>query len=275
MTRQCIVFTDLDGTLLDKETYSHTAALPALQRLEALQIPLVLNSSKTVPEILSLRKQLGNQHPFVVENGAAVIIPSHYFEDTANFEALAPFDDDETYCIERFAQPHSAIIDTLLEARRHDFQFTGFFDLSVEKLAEITGLPESGARNAKQRIGSEPILYNGDLEAFEAFLAQHHLRAVQGGRFLHVMGQFDKATGVNFLLEAYRKHYAPAQIYSIALGDSHNDEQMLNSVDTPIVIKSPHSAQVHIEHPDRVRYSLATGASGWNEQLLALLNEPQ
>ncbi len=275
MKQQRIIFTDLDGTLLDKETYSHTAALPALQRIEALQIPLVLNSSKTVPEILSLRKQLGNQHPFVVENGAAVIIPSHYFEDTANLEPLQPFDQDDTYCIERFAEPHATIVEILLEARRHDFQFTGFFDMSVEKLAEITGLPESGARNAKQRIGSEPILFNGDISAFEAFLAEHQLRAVQGGRFLHVMGQFDKATGVNFLLQAYKKHYAPASIQSIALGDSHNDEEMLNCVDTPIVIKSPHSAQVHIEHPDRVRYSQATGASGWNEQLLALLNEPQ
>ena len=30
-----IVFTDLDGTLLDHETYSHAAALPALKPSEA------------------------------------------------------------------------------------------------------------------------------------------------------------------------------------------------------------------------------------------------
>ena len=273
MNRQRIIFTDLDGTLLDKETYSYAAALPALHRIDALAIPLVLNSSKTVPEVISLRKQLGNPHPFVVENGAAVIVPSHYFEDTHTLEPLAHFDDDDTYCIKRFAPPHSTIIETLLEARKHDFQFTGFFDLSVEKLAEITGLPESGALNAKQRIGSEPIMYNGDLTAFESFLAEHQLRAVQGGRFLHVMGQFDKATGVAFLLDAYAKHYAPSQLTSIALGDSHNDEAMLNRVDIPIIIKSPHSTQVHIKHPDRARYSQAAGASGWNEQILALLNE--
>ncbi len=275
MTQQRIIFTDLDGTLLDKETYSHTAAIPALHRIDALSIPLVLNSSKTVPEILSLRKQLGNQHPFVVENGAAVIIPSHYFEDTNTLEPLPTLEDDAAYCVQRFAAPHSSIINALLEARRHDFQFTGFFDLSVEKLAEITGLPKSGAHNAKQRLGSEPILFNGDIAAFTRFLAERQLRAVQGGRFLHVMGQFDKATGVNFLLDAYKKHYAPAQISSIALGDSHNDEQMLNCVDIPIVINSPHSAQIQIDNPKRVRYSQATGASGWNEQLLALLNEPQ
>jgi len=275
MKQQRIIFTDLDGTLLDKETYSHTAALPALHEIDTLQIPLILNSSKTVPEILSLRKQLGNQHPFVVENGAAVIIPSHYFAETSTLEALQPYDHEDTYCIRRFAQPHSSIIEILLEARRHDFQFSGFFDWSVEKLAEITGLPQSGARNAKERIGSEPILFNGDLPAFERFLAEHDLRAVQGGRFLHVMGRFDKATGVNFLLEAYAKHYAPTALTSIALGDSHNDEAMLNCVDTPIVIKSPHSTQIHIQHPDQARYSQATGASGWNEQLLALLNETQ
>lgn len=46
-----IIFSDLDGTLLDHDDYRWQAAGPALDRLKAAQIPLVLNSSKTMPEI--------------------------------------------------------------------------------------------------------------------------------------------------------------------------------------------------------------------------------
>ena len=72
-----ILFSDLDGTLLDHDDYRWHAAGPALERLKAANIPLVLNSSKTMPEIRALREELGNNDPFIVENGAAVVIPPH------------------------------------------------------------------------------------------------------------------------------------------------------------------------------------------------------
>ncbi|MFQ5696467.1 MAG: mannosyl-3-phosphoglycerate phosphatase, partial [Terriglobia bacterium] len=47
-----IVFTDLDATLLDHQTYSWAAAEPALRRLRLLGIPLVFCTSKTRAEVL-------------------------------------------------------------------------------------------------------------------------------------------------------------------------------------------------------------------------------
>ena len=70
-----LVFSDLDGSLLDHYTYSFLEALPTVNLLEQLNIPLVLASSKTRAEIIELRSALGNRHPFIVENGAAVFIP--------------------------------------------------------------------------------------------------------------------------------------------------------------------------------------------------------
>ena len=72
----CLVVSDLDGTLLDHDTYSCEAAEPALDLLESLSIPLVLASSKTAPEVRRLRRQLGNVHPFIVENGGAIWMPA-------------------------------------------------------------------------------------------------------------------------------------------------------------------------------------------------------
>ncbi len=74
-----LLFSDLDGTLLDHDSYDWSPAKPALERLAAADIPVVLNSSKTAGEIQAVREQLGNTAPFIVENGAAVIVPANCF----------------------------------------------------------------------------------------------------------------------------------------------------------------------------------------------------
>ncbi|MCE8458362.1 HAD-IIB family hydrolase, partial [Rhodovulum sulfidophilum] len=59
-----LIFTDLDGTLLDHETYSHAEAAPALTALRAAGVPVILASSKTAAEIAPLRAELGlSAHP--------------------------------------------------------------------------------------------------------------------------------------------------------------------------------------------------------------------
>jgi hypothetical protein len=74
-----LMFSDMDGSLLDHHSYSFAAALPMITALEQLDIPLILASSKTRAEILDLRTALGNRHPFIVENGAAIVIPKQAF----------------------------------------------------------------------------------------------------------------------------------------------------------------------------------------------------
>ena len=69
--RNLIVFSDLDGTLLDHGNYSHSAAAPALARLRHLEVPLILASSKTAAEIVPLRDELGfSDCEAIVENGS-------------------------------------------------------------------------------------------------------------------------------------------------------------------------------------------------------------
>ena len=74
-----VIFTDLDGTLLDPETYSFQKALPALKLIKKSEIPLVFSTSKTRAETEFYRKKLENKHPFIVENGGAIFIPRNYF----------------------------------------------------------------------------------------------------------------------------------------------------------------------------------------------------
>lgn len=43
-----VISTDMDGTLLDHDSYDFASALPFLQQLSAVGIPDILNTSKTV-----------------------------------------------------------------------------------------------------------------------------------------------------------------------------------------------------------------------------------
>jgi predicted mannosyl-3-phosphoglycerate phosphatase (HAD superfamily) len=67
-----VIFTDLDGSLLDHYSYSFAPAANYLERLESQQTPVIAITSKTRAEVLAIREQMANPHPFVIENGAAI-----------------------------------------------------------------------------------------------------------------------------------------------------------------------------------------------------------
>ena len=83
-----LVFTDLDGTLLDHDDYGFAAAQPALSQLRALHIPLIPVTSKTLAEMRLLGRQLGIQHPLIVENGSVICLPEGYFPAQENSECV-------------------------------------------------------------------------------------------------------------------------------------------------------------------------------------------
>ncbi len=258
-----VVFSDLDGTLLDHRSYRWQAAEPALTRLAAAGIPLVLNSSKTASEIRQIRRELGNTAPYIVENGAAAVIPPGTFgngeEQVVNFGAS-----------------RTEVLEVLARLRTQGARFQGFADLSAAGVAQITGLDEAAAGRAKQRLGTEPLIWEGsdqELKEFEAALEAENLRLVRGGRFWHAMGNFDKADGARFLLGKYRECYGEQPVIAIALGDSPNDQQMLEMADIPVVILGVNSDQVQLPATRRAMRSLRPGPEGWNECVLNLLLE--
>ena len=76
---QIIIFTDLDGSLLDHYDYNHRAADELLILLAQQNIPVIPTSSKTRLELEAFRVEISNTDPFIAENGAAIFIPENYF----------------------------------------------------------------------------------------------------------------------------------------------------------------------------------------------------
>jgi mannosyl-3-phosphoglycerate phosphatase len=260
---QLVVFTDLDGTLLDHDTYDWHPAEPAIRRLQAAGIPLVLNSSKTAGEMTRLRRALGNTSPYIVENGAALVIPAG---------ALG----DARARIENFGVPREDILEVLAGLRREGYRFRGFADMSVEELMSYTGLDVDSADQARQRYATEPLLWQGDdgeLALFRRALSGQGLRLVQGGRFWHVMGNVDKADAVRFLLKAWQRYRPDERWLSIGLGDSPNDIDMLATTDIAVVMPGGASPRIELTDHPRLIHAARPGPRGWNEVMLTLLDE--
>jgi len=254
-----VVFTDLDGTLLDTQTYSFEAARPALERLRRTARPLVFTTSKTRAEVELWRRRTTNRHPFIFENGAAVAIPPGYF----------PFPAPERI---EFGAPYSALVQALERAeRRSGCRVRSFHHMSAGEVAAACGLPLDQAVLAKQREFDEPFeVLEGCVEKLTQALEAQGLRWTRGGRFHHVLGASDKARAVTELTALYRRAYR--DVRTIGLGDGWNDLDFLRVVDLPVIIASPHSAELAAALP-RARVTETPAPEGWNHVLLEMIPE--
>lgn len=251
-----IVFTDLDGTLLDHDTYSWSPAEPALDEMKSRGVPLVLASSKTAFELVALRKELGFEHcPAIVENGAG-LLPA-YEEPDDN------------------AQQHAQILKALSElpsALRAKYE--GFSDWSAAECAEKTGLPLAQAMSARQRQFSEPGLWSGtqeQLQDFETKLAEKGISARQGGRYLTLSFGATKADWMSKILDDFEP-----KPKTMALGDAPNDVEMIVEADFGVIIKNTHGAGI-ARLDETVEASIVrtiqSGPTGWNIEVQARLKQ--
>ena len=80
-TWQKIVFTDIDGTLIDIYSGKFEGTDLLVKKLAKMGIPVILCSAKTRSEQEYIRNKLGISDPFIIENGGAVVIPDGHFDD--------------------------------------------------------------------------------------------------------------------------------------------------------------------------------------------------
>lgn len=266
----CIIFTDLDGTLLNGETYAYQAALPTLEKLTQQGIPVVPVTSKTRQEVAQLRQDMGLRDPFVVENGSAIYIPS----DQRHF-ALPPGDDMDGYRILQLGCNY-VTARAGLKAIAQDLgrPLKGFGDWSVDQIVQLTGLSPGEAKQAKAREFTEPFMTPKNVPAAQLREAVEAMgfRVVIGDRFSHLIGAgAGKGRAVHQLVQLYQVSNPEASpVTTIGLGNSPNDLDMLDNVDYPIVLPGAHGP--HPQMADRGwPVAPATAPEGWVQAVEAAI----
>jgi mannosyl-3-phosphoglycerate phosphatase len=269
---QLIIYTDLDGTLLDHHSYAVDVALPALRAAQQCSIPIVFCSSKTRAEIEAFQQELNVPDPFIVENGGALFVPKGYF----------PFELDcgehrENYQIIEFGTAYEKLVAALRSLPEHlSHQLAGFSDLTAEEIALVCNLSITAARRAKAREYDEPFRFltpsPAAALAVRQQIEQSGLHCSRGGRFWHLHGNNDKGRAIKLLSSLYQR--ACGRIFTIGLGDSPNDAPLLAAVNWPVLVQQPNgafAAEIAQRLP-QLNFAQASGPRGWSAAVTHVLH---
>jgi mannosyl-3-phosphoglycerate phosphatase len=267
-----LIFTDLDGTLLDHDTYDFSPARPALEKLRAAQAPLILCSSKTFAEMKFWCEALEARHPFVAENGGALFIPKNYFA-----QSLAAAEGRDGYTLILTGVSYAALRMALLElAKRTSLPLVGFGDLAAEQIAARTGLSLDQVRLAQRRDADEPFFidrdfHEKDVKRLQAEARRKGLQITRGGRFFHLTGDCDKGSAARRLIRLYQTAWQQP-IRTVGLGDSLNDLPLLQAVDVPVLVRKKNGeVDENVLAQVKAKITKQPGPVGWNEVVLELL----
>ncbi len=259
-----VLFTDLDGTLLDPSDYSYDVALPVLGALKREDVPVVFCTAKTLAESEYYREELGIKDPFIVENGGAIFIPHGYF--SFEFSHTVEMGD---YSVIELGARYEELRRALEEIRAETgLKIIGFGDMSVDELVEEAKLSREKAKLAKDKLYNESFIFD-ESEDKEAILIEKveekGFSLTHGGRYYNIHGRgASKGKAVRILTELFREEYGAVK--TIGIGDSRNDIPMLEAVEQPAVVKRRDGTWLELPSALRNLYKAkGEGPEGWIE----------
>jgi len=259
-TDRILVFTDLDGTLLDHRTYSFEPARPALRLLRESGIPLIICTSKTRAEVEEIRAALGNTDPFIVENGGAIFVPQGYFSIEPPASRM-----DAGHLVVELGTSYSRILSVFSGMKeRMPGRLRGFSDMTVEEVARLTGLSLEEAARAKIREYDEPFLLDDPAANLDIVkrTAESAGLSITRGRFFHLTGDNNKGRAVRVVKDFFARAGGIAP-RTIGLGDSPNDLPLLENVDFPILVQKPGGHYEPSIRLDDLIFAPGEGPIGW------------
>jgi len=272
MAERLVLFTDLDGALLDVHTYSWHDAEEALEEIEERKIPLVFCTSKTRAEVEYLRAKMGNRHPFITENGGGIFIPYGYF----NLPMVGAERAGHNHGF-ALGRPYAEIVEELEEiSQESGTSVAGFHSMNGREIAANTGLSLEMAQLAAKREFDEPFFFAASNpkseQKFLEIARERGLGVARGDRFWHLFSGSDKGQAVRKLAGFFRKSQH-GRLRVAAIGSSANDLPMLAASDIAVLLPTStgqYDASL-LERLPSLRLAQLAGPAGWNAEVLRIL----
>ncbi len=258
-----IVFSDLDGSFLNEKTYSFGSLKNYINNLNS-NIEIIFVTSKTYDEVLKIKKKLNINYPFAVENGACIFFPLDYFK---NSQVKYNFIKYKKHIGLKISNLKSDDIYNNFNYLKEKYRFLFYNELSEKKILKITNLNYKDIKLSKIRQFSNPIYWEDSLfkkQKFkkEIYSMKKRVSIFDGGRFLHILDNYDKGIAVKKILEIKKKIDTPFK--TISIGDSENDIPMLELTDFACIIKSKRN--IVLKNKNIFKSNLIA-PEGWRESL--------
>ncbi|MDC3030394.1 HAD-IIB family hydrolase [Candidatus Pelagibacter sp.] len=220
-----VIFTDLDGSLLHRDTFKFDSIKEYIKSLINNGIIIIPNSSKTEKEIEKFNEELGVKLPYISENGSAIHGLNLINQNFPNKIDLS-----------RAKEELINIFNTKI-SENLKIKCKLVANMSREDQSIIFGLTGKELDNAMNRKFTSPFLFEGtknEKNKLSKILKSNSLSLQEGGRVINLCDSVNKVKSMNKVVKIFKKIEINTKI--IAVGDNYNDLEMLRNSDIPCLV---------------------------------------
>ena len=269
-----LIFTSLEGALLEPNSHSFSGAEEALAELNRRQIPFVLLTARTRAEIEPVRRELEHRHPFVTEGGGGIFLPDGYF----SFRVPGTQRRGRYLCVP-LGRPYPEVIAALEGiAQEYSIGVAGFHTMTAREVAQNTRSRQREAELARSREFDEPFFFTSaserDIQRFVAAAAQRGFQTRREDALWRFSSGCDPARAVRMLIGLFRRQ-AHAKLRVAGVGASAEDVRWLKDVDLAFLVarRGEPLEALRPTTPRRISVVESSGPAAWNSTALRIIGQ--
>ncbi len=220
-----LIFTDLDGSLLHRDTFKFDEIKDYLKQIISKGIFIIPNTSKTDKEILEFNNELGINIPYISENGSSI-----------NGLNLLNKELPQQLILSRDKETLFNIFKKTVSLNLQN-KCKWLSEMNVKNQSLILGLEYQKLKNALDRKYTLPFLFDGnknEKKELAKMIKSEGLLLQEGGRVIHLTDRVNKAKALQIFVRFFKKNNK--NVKTIAVGDNYNDLDMLKISDFPCLV---------------------------------------
>ena len=249
-----LIFTDLDGTLLNRDTFKFDGIKNFLNELKSKNIVIIPNSSKTEDEIIEFNKEANLEFPFISENGSII----------HNLNFLSNEFPDKIMLAKNIHEIQNIFDKNINQEFKSKCKVIS--SLTMLEQTQIFGLPANKLEKVFKRSCTIPVKFEGNNEeklSLKSILLKIGLDFKDGGRVLNLGDRVNKADAMKKIIKMLKKKFN-SKPKTIAVGDNHNDLEMLKNSDIPCLVKNDKFISKDLQIKNLI-ISKQSAPEGWEE----------